>query len=222
MKKLFTICFFIGAAIMILSAQSVFAYSTLEGGCLLSCHNADTLHGLHSGSCTSCHPGSAGNTPIPTSNCIACHPRSGSRGLCPLINDSTAGASHGQRCLACHTECAPITTTTTTSVRPNTTTTSVQSTTTTTTIICTYSISPTSKTFRASGGKGAVRVSTANGCDWEATSTYSWITITSGASGSGSGRVSYTVATNPDTTERTGSMDIAGETFTVLQAGRRR
>jgi hypothetical protein len=195
MKKLITTFFMVSAAIMILSAQSVFAYSTIEGGCL-PCHSKGTLHSLHSVSCTACHPGASGNTPIPSANCIVCHPPA-NPGLCPLINDSRAGAAHGQTCLACHIDCNPTTT-------------------------CTYSISPTSKTFRASGGKGAVRVSTENGCDWKATSTYSWITITSSASGSGSGRVTYTVATNPDTTERIGSMDIAGETFTVLQAGRRR
>jgi hypothetical protein len=220
MKKFITVCFILCAAITLVGAQTGFAYETIEGGCL-PCHSKGTLHSLHSVSCTACHPGASGNTPIPSANCIICHPPA-DPGVCPLIfvksrTNPTVNAHPQSTCLGCHTTLsgcqAPVTTTTTTSV---------QSTTTTTTITCSYSISPTSKTFRASGGKGAVRVSTANGCDWKATSTYSWITITSGASGSGSGRVSYTVATNPDTTERTGSMDIAGETFTVLQAGRRR
>ena len=215
MKKIITTFFMVSAAIMILNTQSVFSFENgWTGGCR-NCHNAGQLHPLHPGqACTSCHANPSGGTPD-IKNCAGCH-----EGDCGIINNSIP--PHPSSCLSCHSGCAPVTTTTTTSVRPNTTTTSVQSTTTTTTITCSYSISPTSKTFRASGGKGAVRVSTANGCDWEATSTYSWITITSGAIGSGSGRVSYTVATNPDTTERTGSMDIAGETFTVLQAGRRR
>jgi hypothetical protein len=200
MKKIITVCFILCAAIILVGAQTGFASPTYEGVCI-TCHGegfSSPLHTIHTGqACTICHPGTAGAIPIPSSNCIVCHPPA-NPGLCPLINDSRAGAAHGQTCLACHIDCNPTTT-------------------------CTYSISPTSKTFRASGGKGAVRVSTENGCDWKATSTYSWITIiTSSASGSGSGRVTYTVATNPDTTERTGSMDIAGETFTVLQAGRRR
>jgi len=44
-----------------------------------------------------------------------------------------------------------------------------------------------------------------------------WIAITSGVSGSGSGTVSYTVTANTCTSVRTGTMTIAGETFTVTQ-----
>jgi hypothetical protein len=43
------------------------------------------------------------------------------------------------------------------------------------------------------------------------------LTVTGGASGSGSGTVDYTVATNNSLTERSGTMTIAGNTFTVTQ-----
>jgi len=111
----------------------------------------------------------------------------------------------------------------TTTVQPTTTTTTVRPTTTTTTVSCTYSISPTSKTFKVSGGKATVSVSTQNGCAWTATSNDpSWITITSGATGAGNGGVKYSVAKNPSTISRTGTMVIAGETFTVYQTKTKR
>ena len=46
-----------------------------------------------------------------------------------------------------------------------------------------------------------------------------WITITGGSSGTGNGTVSYTVAANPEASARTGTLTIAGQTFTVTQAG---
>jgi len=82
---------------------------------------------------------------------------------------------------------------------------------------CTYSIYPTSQSFTASGGIGSVNVTTQSGCSWIATSGASWITITSGSSGTGNGTVSYSVAAT--TSSRTGAMTIAGQTFTVTQSG---
>jgi hypothetical protein len=47
----------------------------------------------------------------------------------------------------------------------------------------------------------------------------SFITITSGSTGSGTGTVAYTVAPNTSTTSRSGTMTIGTQTFTVAQAG---
>jgi len=41
--------------------------------------------------------------------------------------------------------------------------------------------------------------------------------VTSGASGAGSGAVSYSAAPNALATDRTGTITIAGQTFTVVQ-----
>jgi len=84
---------------------------------------------------------------------------------------------------------------------------------------CTFSISPTSASYAAAGGTGSVSVTAGAGCSWTAASNATFITITSGASGSGSGTVSYSVAANTATTSRTGTLTIAGLTFTVTQAG---
>ena len=84
---------------------------------------------------------------------------------------------------------------------------------------CAFSISPSNQSFSASGGNGSVNVTTQSGCAWTATKTDTWITINSGSTGSGNGTVNYTVAPNTGTSQRTGTLTIAGQTFTVTQAG---
>lgn len=81
---------------------------------------------------------------------------------------------------------------------------------------CSFSITPQSKSFVSAGGTGSVNVTVSDNCDWAAISNASWITITSGSVGIGSGSVSYSVAPNTGPT-RTGTMIIAGRTFTVTQ-----
>jgi YD repeat-containing protein len=83
---------------------------------------------------------------------------------------------------------------------------------------CTYSIIPGSQSFDAAGGTGTITVITQAGCNWTAQPGASWITITSGTSGSGSGAVAYSVSTNNDVA-RTGALAIGDQTLTVNQAG---
>ncbi|HEY1402543.1 MAG TPA: M36 family metallopeptidase, partial [Pyrinomonadaceae bacterium] len=61
---------------------------------------------------------------------------------------------------------------------------------------CSFSISPTSASQPATGGTGSVSVTAGAGCNWSAVSNAAFITITAGASGTGSGTVSYSVAAN--------------------------
>jgi len=84
---------------------------------------------------------------------------------------------------------------------------------------CSFSMNPTSASFAAAGGSASVTVTTTAGCNWTAVSNNSFITITSGASGSGNGTVNYSVAANTSSLARSGSMTIAGLTFSVSQAG---
>ncbi|HYY57919.1 MAG TPA: BACON domain-containing carbohydrate-binding protein [Pyrinomonadaceae bacterium] len=84
--------------------------------------------------------------------------------------------------------------------------------------VCTYSIAPTSASLPATGGTGSITVTATAGCTWTAASNVTWITITQGASGTGNGMVSYSVAANTATTSRTGTITVAGKTFTVTQA----
>ena len=83
---------------------------------------------------------------------------------------------------------------------------------------CSYSISPTSASAAAAGGPGSVNVTAGAGCSWTAIApTGSILTVTSGSSGSGNGTVSYSVALNPTTSSRSGTLMIAGQTFNVTQ-----
>jgi len=84
---------------------------------------------------------------------------------------------------------------------------------------CSYSISPTSASVAAGGGTGSVTVTAGAGCAWTAVSNASFITVTSGSSGSGNGSVGYSVAANTGSAARSGTMTIAGQTFTVTQTG---
>ena len=97
---------------------------------------------------------------------------------------------------------------------------------------CTYSINPTSRSHGSGAETGSVYVTTSAGCTWTATSHASWITIVScgpmdpdGNRASdnpggftGSGYLCYSVSANPGPNSRTGTITIAGQTFTVIQA----
>ena len=83
---------------------------------------------------------------------------------------------------------------------------------------CSYSVSPTSATPASSGGAATTAVTTTTGCGWTAASNATWLTVTSGASGSDSGTVNYTVAVNTPTSPRSGTLTVAGQTVTVTQA----
>jgi hypothetical protein len=82
---------------------------------------------------------------------------------------------------------------------------------------CTFAITPTTQTVDASASGGSVSVSTATACTWTASSNVPWLIITSGAIGTGNGSVAFNVAANAGAS-RTGTMTIAGQTFTVTQA----
>jgi uncharacterized protein (TIGR03437 family) len=84
---------------------------------------------------------------------------------------------------------------------------------------CTFALAPTSQNIAANGGTGSVNVTSQSNCNWTAASSVDWIVITSGTSGSGNGAVNYSVAANTGTSSRTGTMTIAGQTFTVTQTG---
>ena len=87
-------------------------------------------------------------------------------------------------------------------------------------VSCTTTISPTSVTAPDTLTNGTVNVTSGAGCAWTAASNAPWMTIDSGATGTGPGAVTYTIAANTGTAGRTGSMTIGGQTFNVTQNGR--
>lgn len=82
-----------------------------------------------------------------------------------------------------------------------------------------YAVTPVSKFagFCAPGGNGQAGVTTASTCMWTAASNASWITITGGANGTGNGTVKYAVQPCGGSQIRTGTMTIAGQSFTIKQ-----
>lgn len=84
---------------------------------------------------------------------------------------------------------------------------------------CLTSIAPSNVSVGFAGGIGlTVAVTAGPGCTWTAASSDPWLIITAGASGSGNGTVTFSVAANPTTGTRIGTLTIAGQLFTVTQA----
>ena len=84
---------------------------------------------------------------------------------------------------------------------------------------CTFSLSKTSLSFGAAGGADSLNVTTASNCAWSAASDGGWMSITSGASGTGSGLVQVSVAANSTESARTGTLTIAGIAVAVVEEG---
>jgi hypothetical protein len=89
----------------------------------------------------------------------------------------------------------------------------------TTQATCSFTVSPTSRTFSMTGGFGTVNVTAPGGCGWTAASNTSWIILTSAASASGSGVVNFEVRENFTGSSRTGTLTVAGTTVTITQSG---
>ncbi len=83
---------------------------------------------------------------------------------------------------------------------------------------CGYSLNPTQQAYDASGGMGSLGVNAGTGCTWTAISNATWVSVISGASGSGNGTVAFSVGTNSTNVSRMGKITIAGQTFQVNQA----
>ncbi|MGE0360320.1 MAG: BACON domain-containing carbohydrate-binding protein [Vicinamibacterales bacterium] len=82
---------------------------------------------------------------------------------------------------------------------------------------CTVALAPASAAAPAGGATDSLQVTMPATCAWTATSNDpAWLTVTGGASGTGSGTVNYSAAAN-DGPPRTGSISIWDQQFTVSQ-----
>jgi hypothetical protein len=84
---------------------------------------------------------------------------------------------------------------------------------------CVFVITPTSAAFGENGGTGTITVTTGPSCAWFAASTAAWMTILSGATGSGPGTTTFRVDANVSPQARAGELSVAGLPFTVQQTG---
>jgi streptogramin lyase len=82
---------------------------------------------------------------------------------------------------------------------------------------CTYGLSSSSASFSGTAGADFVSVTSLLGCAWTAVSNDGWISVDAGSPGTSDGVVLYSVSANAGSAVRSGSMTIAGSTFTVNQ-----
>jgi hypothetical protein len=85
-------------------------------------------------------------------------------------------------------------------------------------IDCTVALSPYSTSAPAAGVTGSVEVITPAGCSYSTVLGPSWLSVTSGGSGTGPGTLVYSVDPNSTTVPRSGSLTIGGQAFTVNQS----
>jgi hypothetical protein len=80
---------------------------------------------------------------------------------------------------------------------------------------------PNYQEFNSAGGIGNIAVSAPGGCSWTAKSNVSWVTITQNATNASGGKtVQFSVAPNTGASPRSGTLTLAGITFTVYQNGK--
>lgn len=80
----------------------------------------------------------------------------------------------------------------------------------------TLRVNPARFNVDAAGGNGTVEVNATG--SWNVQNNLSWVRITSAVSGSGDGRVTFTVSPNAQTVSRSGNFTIGTESITLLQA----
>ncbi|MDQ3013132.1 MAG: putative Ig domain-containing protein, partial [Acidobacteriota bacterium] len=83
---------------------------------------------------------------------------------------------------------------------------------------CRYDLTPNTQNFSSAGGSGSFTVNCAANCAWMAAALPAWLTITSSASGTGNGTITFTVAANSGL-PRTSSISVSGSSFVVTQDG---
>lgn len=84
---------------------------------------------------------------------------------------------------------------------------------------CSYTIMPPQQSVPSTGGTGRITIATATGCTWTAASSdTSWLTIASGAGGTGSGVVVYQATANTGA-RRTAAITIVNTAFDITQPG---
>jgi hypothetical protein len=84
---------------------------------------------------------------------------------------------------------------------------------------CSYSLSPTTRSFSENGGTGTFAVQTGPTCPWTASVGVSWIVV-SNPNGTGPATVIYVVERNQSHNSRSATISVAGRSHLVTEAGR--
>jgi hypothetical protein len=81
---------------------------------------------------------------------------------------------------------------------------------------CTYVLNAGGQAFGPGGGNGSIAIAAPQGCAWNVTGNPGWVALTSSATGSGNGTLTYQVAANA-AGDRSSSITVGGATFSVEQ-----
>ena len=84
---------------------------------------------------------------------------------------------------------------------------------------CTINLSPTNNPHGNGATTKTITVNTGPECNWFVNTTNTWIQITNNNSGTGFGTFTYALPVNPDSTPRTGYINVEESTISVTQAG---
>ena len=82
--------------------------------------------------------------------------------------------------------------------------------------VCAYDVSPGGAVFPASGGTGALTITTTSNCSWTVANIPSWVTFTSPISGAGNGTLRFQAGQN-NGADVSAVLSIAGVSFSVEQ-----
>jgi hypothetical protein len=83
-------------------------------------------------------------------------------------------------------------------------------------VSCSYNVSPLSASYNSGGGWGQINITASTpGCTWTASTSTSWITLNPKTSTV----QPYRVAPNSSSTQRSGSISVAGKTIQITQEG---
>lgn len=85
-------------------------------------------------------------------------------------------------------------------------------------LTCTYAVTPPGA-IPSVGGSAVVGVSAPAGCGWSASSGAAWLSVMSGATGSGTGQVQLSALANQSADARVGTLTVAGQSVAVTQQG---
>ena len=85
---------------------------------------------------------------------------------------------------------------------------------------CTYQLAASTEPILPEGGTSTITVTTGAQCSWTARADAEWITITSGASGTGPGTIALTASANADPAAREAGITVADQSVRVRQRGR--
>jgi hypothetical protein len=84
---------------------------------------------------------------------------------------------------------------------------------------CTYALSASSQSFPNTGGSGSINITAGGGCAWTVSNNTPWALVFSvGQDGPGNGSINFSVTENDTNSARSGTITVAGQTFTINQA----